>query len=68
MRLLKSLPAGGGFELTSFSDDFACPYAIFSHTWTNGQEVTYNELLVETGADKRGYAKYRGSKAFQRCR
>ncbi|KAF2729619.1 hypothetical protein EJ04DRAFT_588541 [Polyplosphaeria fusca] len=57
MRLLKSLLAGGGFELTPFSDDLAPPYAILSHTWINGQEVTYNELLVETGADKHGYAK-----------
>ncbi|KAI1601165.1 HET multi-domain protein [Pyrenophora tritici-repentis] len=59
MRLLKSLPAGGGFELTSFGDDLAPPYAILSHTWTDGQEVTYNELLAGTGADKRGYAKIR---------
>ena len=59
MRLLKSLLAGGGFELTSFSDDLAPPYAILSHTWMDGQEVTYNELLAGAGADKRGYAKIR---------
>ncbi|KAF2128313.1 kinesin light chain 1 [Dothidotthia symphoricarpi CBS 119687] len=59
MRLLKRLPAGDGFELTSFSDDLAPPYAILSHTWTDGQEVTYNELLAGTGADKPGYAKIR---------
>jgi hypothetical protein len=60
MRLLKSLLAsGGGFELTSFSDDLAPPYAILSHTWTDGQEVTYNELLAGAGADKPGYAKIR---------
>jgi hypothetical protein len=57
MRLLKSLLTGGGFELTSFSDDLAPPYAILSHTWTDGQEVTYNELLAGAGVDKRGYAK-----------
>jgi hypothetical protein len=59
MRLLKSRSAGGGFELTCFSDDLAPPYAILSHTWTDGQEVTYSELLAGTGADKRGYAKIR---------
>jgi hypothetical protein len=59
MRLLKRLPAGGGFELTSFSDDCAPPYAILSHTWTDGQEVTYNELLAGTGTDKDGYTKIR---------
>jgi hypothetical protein len=59
MRLLKSLSTGGGFELTSFSDDLAPPYAILSHPRTDGQEVTYNELLAGAGADKRGYAKIR---------
>ncbi|XP_014560288.1 hypothetical protein COCVIDRAFT_23480 [Bipolaris victoriae FI3] len=49
--------AGGGFELTSFGDDLAPPYAILSHAWTDGQEVTYNELLAGIGANKRGYAK-----------
>lgn len=57
MRLLKCLPGDSGFELTSFSDDLAPPYAILSHTWTDGQEVTYNELLAGTGTDKAGYAK-----------
>jgi hypothetical protein len=58
MRLLRRLPGGsGGFELMSFSDDLAPPYAILSHTWMDGQEVTYDELLAGTGADKRGYAK-----------
>jgi hypothetical protein len=59
MRLLKCLPAGGGFELTSFSDDLAPPYAILSHTWTVGQEVTYNELFAGRGTEKDGYAKIR---------
>jgi hypothetical protein len=59
MRLLKRLPASGGFQLISFSDDLAPPYAILSHTWIDGQEVTYNELLAETGTDKCGYAKIR---------
>jgi hypothetical protein len=58
MRLLKRLPAGDGFELESFdNDNLTPPYAILSHTWTKGQEVTYNELLAGTGAVKPGYAK-----------
>jgi len=56
MRLLKLLP-GGDFKLISFNDDDTPPYAILSHTWTEGQEVTYNELVAGTGKDKTGYAK-----------
>jgi hypothetical protein len=59
MRLLKCLPAGGDFELTSFGDGLAPPYAILSHTWTDGQEVTYNELVAGTGKGKTGYEKIR---------
>jgi len=58
MRLLKRLP-GGDFELISFNDDDPPLYAILSHTWTEGQEVTYNELVAGTGRDKTGYAKIR---------
>ena len=58
MRLLKRLP-NGDFELISFNDDDPPPYAILSHTWTEGQEVTYNELVSGTGKDKIGYAKIR---------
>jgi hypothetical protein len=57
MRLLKRLP-GGDLELTSFNDN-PPPYAILSHTWTEGQEVTYNELVAGTGKDKTGYDKIR---------
>jgi hypothetical protein len=59
MRLLKRLRGDSGFELTSFEDDLAPPYAILSHTWTDDQEVTYSELLAGTGTDKDGYAKIR---------
>ncbi|RMZ69775.1 kinesin light chain 1 [Pyrenophora seminiperda CCB06] len=59
MRLLKCNPASGSFELTSFNDDVTPPYAILSHTWTDGQEVTYDELLTGTGTEKEGYAKIR---------
>ncbi|KAF2623299.1 kinesin light chain 1 [Macroventuria anomochaeta] len=58
MRLLKHLP-GGGFGLVSFSDDDPPPYVIFSHTWIEGQEVTYNELVAGTGKEKTGYDKIR---------
>ncbi|KAF2633271.1 kinesin light chain 1 [Macroventuria anomochaeta] len=59
MRLLKRLLGDGGFELVSFNDDDPSPYAILSHTWTEGQEVTYNELVTGAGKDKAGYAKIR---------
>ncbi|KAH8586097.1 heterokaryon incompatibility protein-domain-containing protein [Bisporella sp. PMI_857] len=58
MRLLKRL-SGGDFELISVNDDDSPPYAILSHTWTDGQEVTYNELVASTGKGKTGYAKIR---------
>ncbi|KAL5384235.1 hypothetical protein DPSP01_005380 [Paraphaeosphaeria sporulosa] len=58
MRLLKYLP-DGGFGLTSFDDDSTPPYAILSHTWTEGQEVTYHELLEGTDPKKDGYTKIR---------
>ncbi|KAK7177943.1 hypothetical protein PSPO01_16006 [Paraphaeosphaeria sporulosa] len=56
IRLLKRLPSGD-FELISFNDEDTPPYAILSHTWTEGQEVTYNELVAGTGKSKTGYAK-----------
>lgn len=58
MRLLKRSP-NGDFELISLNDDDPPPYAILSHTWTEGQEVTYNELVAGTGKDKAGYDKIR---------
>ncbi|KAF1929490.1 HET-domain-containing protein, partial [Didymella exigua CBS 183.55] len=56
MRLLERLP-DGAFELVSFSSENPPPYAILSHTWEDGEEVTYNELVAGTGEDKTGYAK-----------
>lgn len=48
------------FQLVSFNDDDNVPpYAILSHTWMEGQEVTYNELVAGTGKDKSGYDKIR---------
>ncbi|KAF9701492.1 hypothetical protein EKO04_000014 [Ascochyta lentis] len=56
MRLLRRLP-DNSFELISFDDDNTPPYAILSHTWAEGQEVTYLELLAGAGKDKTGYEK-----------
>ncbi|KAH7372280.1 heterokaryon incompatibility protein-domain-containing protein [Pyrenochaeta sp. MPI-SDFR-AT-0127] len=58
MRLLERLP-GGTFKLTSFNDDSPPSYAILSHTWIEGQEVTYHELLAGAGRDKTGFDKIR---------
>ncbi|KAF1972363.1 HET-domain-containing protein, partial [Bimuria novae-zelandiae CBS 107.79] len=33
------------------------PYAILSHTWQEGQEVTYDDLITGNGTDKAGYNK-----------
>jgi hypothetical protein len=56
MRLLQR-SAGGDFELNSFDDENTPSYAILSHTWAEGQEVTYSELVAGTGKDKTGYNK-----------
>jgi hypothetical protein len=56
MRLLQRLP-NGSFKLVSFADDAVPSYAILSHTWVDGQEVTYKELVAGTRRDKAGYKK-----------
>ena len=58
MRLIGSKP-GGGFELSTFNNDNIPPYAILSHTWSEGEEVTYDELVTGMGKNKAGYAKLR---------
>jgi Heterokaryon incompatibility protein (HET) len=58
MRLLRSKP-GGDFELSNFNTDDIPPYAILSHTWSEGGEVTYDELVAGKGRNKAGYAKLR---------
>ncbi|KAI9696141.1 MAG: hypothetical protein M1820_008282 [Bogoriella megaspora] len=58
MRLL-SCKASDNFELTDFNDDKLPRYAILSHTWIHGQEVTYDELVAGTGKEKAGYGKLR---------
>jgi hypothetical protein len=66
MRLLKRSPHGD-LELISVDDVNPPPYAILSHTWTDGEEVTYDELVAGTGNGKPGYAKIRfcGERAAQ---
>jgi len=49
----------GAFRLVSVNDEDPPPYAILSHTWTEGQEVTYHDLVEGTGEDKSGYEKIR---------
>ncbi|KAH7070789.1 heterokaryon incompatibility protein-domain-containing protein [Paraphoma chrysanthemicola] len=56
MRLLKSSHSGE-FALESFRDDAIPPYAILSHTWTEGQEVDFQEITIGIGKDKPGYRK-----------
>jgi len=67
MRLLKCKSDNDGFEPVTFHLDDLPPYAILSHTWTDGQEVTYDELQAGTGKGKAGFAKIRfcGERAAQ---
>jgi hypothetical protein len=58
MRLLECRD-DGEFHLTAFEDDKIPPYAILSHTWVEGQEVTFEDLRAGTGKDKRGNKKIR---------
>ncbi|KAF2477242.1 uncharacterized protein BDR25DRAFT_309510 [Lindgomyces ingoldianus] len=55
MRLLRRSDTGE-FALTQFRDEVIPPYAILSHTWTEGHEVTFRELEDRTGP-KAGYDK-----------
>jgi hypothetical protein len=50
MRLLEYNSAGE-FSLTEdiVGDDKIPPYAILSHTWKEGEEVTFQELIDGTG-------------------
>ncbi|KAH8723021.1 heterokaryon incompatibility protein-domain-containing protein [Phaeosphaeriaceae sp. PMI808] len=56
MRLL-TRKSDDDFELVTFTDELP-PYAILSHTWTDG-EVTYDELVAGIGKHKPGYEKIR---------
>jgi hypothetical protein len=58
MRLLKRHDTGA-YSLTEdlIRDDAIPPYAILSHTWVEGQEVTFQDLEKDTGGGKSGYDK-----------
>ena len=60
MRLLECNSAGE-FSLTEdiVDDDKIPPYAILSHTWNEGEEVAFQELIDGTGKVKPGYEKIR---------
>jgi hypothetical protein len=47
-RLLECLP-DGYLRLVSFDNDNPPPYAILSHTWIHGEEVTYSDLVAGRG-------------------
>ncbi|ORX93522.1 hypothetical protein BCR34DRAFT_677790, partial [Clohesyomyces aquaticus] len=49
----------GEFCLTKefIGHDIIPPYAILSHTWSEGEEVTFKDLIEGTGKDKAGYEK-----------
>jgi hypothetical protein len=58
MRLLQCSHTGE-FSLTKdlVGDDTIPPYAILSHTWKDGQEVTFQDIIDGTGQSKTGYDK-----------
>jgi hypothetical protein len=59
MRLLERNSAGE-FSLTKdIVNNEIPPYAILSHTWKEGEEVTFQELIDGTGKGKPGYEKIR---------
>ncbi|KFY46562.1 hypothetical protein V494_00422 [Pseudogymnoascus sp. VKM F-4513 (FW-928)] len=47
----------GSFSLTSFANKDIPSYAILSHTWVDGQEVTYKDLISGAGKSQTGYEK-----------
>jgi Heterokaryon incompatibility protein (HET) len=56
MRLLE-IKGTGEFSLVQVASHTTHPYAILSHTWIEGQEVTYQDLISSTGNGKSGYDK-----------
>ena len=58
MRLLQRSNTGDfGLTIGLEGDDKIPPYAILSHTWNEGQEVTFQDLIDGTGKSKAGYDK-----------
>ena len=56
MRLLE-MKSPGEFSLVQVATHNTLSYAILSHTWTDGQEVTYQDLINSAGEGKTGYEK-----------
>jgi hypothetical protein len=56
MRLLE-INGPGEFSLVQVTSHTDLSYAILSHTWTAGQEVTYQDLISGAGSGKSGYDK-----------
>ncbi|PSN58849.1 hypothetical protein BS50DRAFT_595118 [Corynespora cassiicola Philippines] len=60
MRLLRCSDTGDfGLPEAFVSHKTIPPYAILSHTWEEGQEVTFDDLVNGTGKDKTGCDKIR---------
>lgn len=60
IRLLRCSNTGDfGLPEAFASDKTIPPYVILSHTWEDGQEVTFKDLMESTGKDKTGYHKIR---------
>jgi hypothetical protein len=48
----------GNLSLVEYYDDNIPHYAILSHTWgADGEEVTFKDLMEDTGKKKAGYNK-----------
>jgi len=68
MRLLERNSTGEFILTKDFVDeDEVPPYAILSHTWVEGKEVTFEDLINDAGKNKLGYEKIRfcGERARQ---
>jgi hypothetical protein len=48
-------------------DDDIPSYAILSHTWDEGQEVTFDDLMTNSGKSKTGYDKIRFCALQAKC-
>src|SRR5947207_7099939 len=60
MRLLECNSTGEFILTKNFvGDDEIPPYAILSHTWKEGREVTFRDLMNGAGKGKTGYGKIR---------
>jgi hypothetical protein len=59
MRLLYT-EDDGSFRFVEFIGQDVPPYAILSHTWgADNEEVTYLDMVNDTGQGKQGYNKIR---------